>query len=75
VARADDTFMPVKVEMGVRQGGWWQVNSGLVEGDRVIAQGAALLGSMPHPDGTVTQVLPGQNPASHAHGSGEPHQH
>ncbi len=47
VARQEGTFEPVQVEMGVKQDGWWEVRSGLVEGDRVIAQGAALLGSLP----------------------------
>ncbi|HEY7680410.1 MAG TPA: efflux RND transporter periplasmic adaptor subunit [Terriglobia bacterium] len=46
VAREGETFAVAEVEMGLRQNGWWQVLSGLEEGDRVIAKGAALLGSM-----------------------------
>jgi RND family efflux transporter MFP subunit len=46
VAREEGTFTVAEVEMGLKQNGWWQVLSGLEEGDRVIVKGAALLGSM-----------------------------
>ena len=46
VAMDEETFLPLEVEMGIRQEGWWQVVSGLQEGDRVIGKGAALLGSL-----------------------------
>jgi RND family efflux transporter MFP subunit len=46
VAMGEETFLPLDVEMGIRQEGWWQVVSGLQEGDRVIGKGAALLGSL-----------------------------
>jgi len=45
VAQEEGTFTVAEVEMGLKQNGWWQVLSGLEEGDRVIAKGAALLGS------------------------------
>ena len=47
VAREEGTFAPVEVEVGLKENGWWQVVSGLEEGDRVIEKGAAVLGSMP----------------------------
>ncbi|MCH7978622.1 MAG: efflux RND transporter periplasmic adaptor subunit [Acidobacteria bacterium] len=46
VAMDEETFLPLEVEMGIRKEGWWQVVSGLQEGDRVIGKGAALLGSL-----------------------------
>src|ERR1019366_1617101 len=46
VAVGGEKFQPTQVEVGVRQDGWWQVLSGVQEGDRVIGQGAALLGSI-----------------------------
>ena len=46
VARDQNRFEPLEVEVGVKQDGWWQVVSGLQEGDRVIAKGAGLLGSL-----------------------------
>ena len=46
VAMDEVTFLPLEVEMGIRKEGWWQVVSGLQEGDRVIGKGAALLGSL-----------------------------
>lgn len=58
VARQEGKFEPVKVQMGFKQGGWWQVRSGLVEGDRVIAKGAALLGSMPRAEETADELVP-----------------
>jgi membrane fusion protein, heavy metal efflux system len=58
VVRPPDSFAPVKVEMGVKQDGLWQVNSGLSEGDQVIAKGAALLGSMPRLPQTAQAVRP-----------------
>lgn len=58
VAREEGVFAPVKVEMGFKQGGWWQVTSGLVAGDQVIAKGAALLGSMPHLEEALLELAP-----------------
>ncbi len=46
VAMDEETFLPLEVEMGIRKEGWWQVVSGLQEGDRVIGKGVALLGSL-----------------------------
>ena len=46
VARGEDRFLPLEIEVGVKQDGWWQVISGVEEGDRVIAKGAGLLGSL-----------------------------
>jgi len=46
VAREGNRFLPLEVEVGVKQDGWWQVVAGLEEGDRVIAKGAGLLGSL-----------------------------
>jgi RND family efflux transporter MFP subunit len=51
VAREEGSFAPVEIEVGVKQGGWWEVRSGIAEGDRVIASGAALLGSLPKAEG------------------------
>ncbi|MBI4463719.1 MAG: efflux RND transporter periplasmic adaptor subunit, partial [Acidobacteria bacterium] len=45
VARDAEKFEPLQVELGIQQDGWWQVLSGLQEGDQVIAKGAGLLGS------------------------------
>ncbi|MBI1956755.1 MAG: hypothetical protein HYS38_10205, partial [Acidobacteria bacterium] len=45
VARDTEKFEPLQIEVGVKQEGWWQVLSGLAEGDQVIAKGAGLLGS------------------------------
>ena len=58
VAREQGTFAPVQVELGLKQGGWWQVTSGLMVGDQVIAKGAALLGSMPRPEETMLETAP-----------------
>ncbi|HWP86164.1 MAG TPA: efflux RND transporter periplasmic adaptor subunit, partial [Terriglobia bacterium] len=74
VAGDNGSFTPVKVEMGLRQDGWWEVVSGLVEGDRVIAKGAALLGSMPLPQEAMTQILPSASEAQ-PHDSAAPHTH
>jgi len=46
VARGEDRFLPLEIEVGARQDGWWQVISGVEAGDRVIAKGAGLLGSL-----------------------------
>ena len=46
VARGEDRFIPLEIEVGARQDGWWQVISGVEAGDRVIAKGAGLLGSL-----------------------------
>jgi hypothetical protein len=46
VAREENRFVLLDVELGVKQDGWWQVIAGLAEGDRVIAKGAGLLGSL-----------------------------
>jgi cobalt-zinc-cadmium efflux system membrane fusion protein len=46
VAREENRFVLLDVELGVKQDGWWQVIAGLTEGDRVIAKGAGLLGSL-----------------------------
>jgi cobalt-zinc-cadmium efflux system membrane fusion protein len=59
VARGEDRFLPLKIEAGVQQNGWWQVVSGVQEGDRVIAQGAGLLGSL--------RLVQNGSPAPHAH--------
>jgi multidrug efflux pump subunit AcrA (membrane-fusion protein) len=60
VARQENVFEPVQVEVGVKQDGWWEVRSGLVEGDQVIAQGAALLGSVPRLEaGAESLAVPG----------------
>ncbi|OFV98022.1 MAG: hypothetical protein A3F68_04320 [Acidobacteria bacterium RIFCSPLOWO2_12_FULL_54_10] len=45
VIREDGTFEPLLIEVGMKQDGWWQVISGLSEGDRVIGEGAGMLGS------------------------------
>ena len=45
VARDSEKFEPLQIEVGAKQDGWWQVLSGLQEGDQVIAKGAGLLGS------------------------------
>jgi cobalt-zinc-cadmium efflux system membrane fusion protein len=58
VARGENRFVPLAIEVGVRQDGWWQVVSGVEEGDRVIAKGAGLLGSLRQAAGA---------PAPHAH--------
>jgi cobalt-zinc-cadmium efflux system membrane fusion protein len=62
VAREEGTFAPVEVQVGAKQNGWWQVLSGIEEGDRVIAKGAALLGSLPKAasaaDASVTPAVP-----------------
>jgi len=78
VARQEGTFAPVKVEMGFKQGGWWQVSSGLLAGDQVIAKGAALLGSMPHPEETMMVSEPVASlPAAptQMHDESTPHPH
>jgi len=46
VAREENRFVLLDVEVGVKQDGWWQVVAGLAEGDRVVAKGAGLLGSL-----------------------------
>ena len=46
LAVGPERFLPLEVEVGIRQNGQWQVLSGLEEGDRVIGKGAALLGSL-----------------------------
>jgi RND family efflux transporter MFP subunit len=46
VAMGGEKFQPMQVQVGVLQNGWWQVLSGVQEGDRVIARGAALMGSV-----------------------------
>ena len=46
VAMGGEKFQPLQVEVGVKKDGWWQVVSGLQEGDQVIAKGAALLGAI-----------------------------
>ena len=59
VAREENRFLPLEIEVGVKQDGWWQIVSGIQEGDRVIAQGAGLLGSLRLEEATA--------PAPHAH--------
>jgi RND family efflux transporter MFP subunit len=76
VSRQEGAFTPVKVELGAKRDGWWEVTSGLLAGDQVIAKGAALLGSMPRPDGTQngpTASLPSSS--THAHDESMPHTH
>ena len=46
LARENERFEPLPVALGVKKDGWWQVLSSLQEGDRVIAQGAGLFGSL-----------------------------
>jgi len=46
LAEGREKFQPLEVEVGIRRDGWWQVVSGLQEGDQVIARGAGLLGSI-----------------------------
>jgi len=46
VAREPGQFVPMEVKMGLKNDGWWQVLSGLQEGDLVITKGAGLLGSL-----------------------------
>jgi multidrug efflux pump subunit AcrA (membrane-fusion protein) len=50
VAREQETFEPLAVQLGAKQDGWWQVVSGLEEGSLVVSKGAALLGSLPRPE-------------------------
>ncbi|MBI4460606.1 MAG: efflux RND transporter periplasmic adaptor subunit [Acidobacteria bacterium] len=45
LVRDAERFEPRRVEVGARQNGWWQVVSGVEEGDEVIAKGAGILGS------------------------------
>ena len=59
VARGEDRFLPLEIEVGVKRDGWWQVVSGIQEGDRVIAKGAGLLGSL--------RLEQAAAPAPHAH--------
>ena len=59
VARGEDRFLPLEIEVGVKRDGWWQVVSGIQEGDRVIAKGAGLLGSL--------RLEQDAAPAPHAH--------
>ncbi len=59
VAREENRFLPLEIEVGVKQDGWWQIISGIQEGDRVIAQGAGLLGSL--------RLEEAAAPAPHAH--------
>ena len=59
VARGEGSFAPVQVQVGVKRGGWWEVSGGLMEGDQVVARGAAILGSMPRP-----QALAGEGPSA-----------
>ena len=78
VSRQEGTFAPVRVELGIKQGGWWQVTAGLVEGDQVIAKGAALLGSMPHPEADMMVRGPAASlPAASTqmHDESAPHPH
>jgi RND family efflux transporter MFP subunit len=78
VSRQEDVFAPVRVELGVKQGGWWQVTAGLVDGDQVIARGAALLGSMPHPEGDGMLSGPSASipaAAKQEHDESVPHSH
>ncbi len=58
VAGQDGTFTPRPVEVGGKQDGWWQVLSGLEEGDRVVSQGAGLLGALPRREEPVAQSAP-----------------
>jgi membrane fusion protein, heavy metal efflux system len=58
VERKEGTFAPVQVDLGIRENGWWQVNAGLMEGDQVVAKGAAVLGSMPQPEASATASTP-----------------
>ncbi|MBI2815671.1 MAG: efflux RND transporter periplasmic adaptor subunit [Acidobacteria bacterium] len=46
IAVGPETFQPMQVEMGAKQNGWWQVVSGVQQGDQVISKGAGLLGAM-----------------------------
>jgi cobalt-zinc-cadmium efflux system membrane fusion protein len=46
IARDEDRFAAIEVEVGVKQDGWWQVVSGIEDGDRVITRGAGLLGAL-----------------------------
>jgi len=46
VARDENRFAALEVELGVKQHGWWQVLSGIQDGDRVITKGAGLLGAL-----------------------------
>ena len=55
VARDQNRFEALAVELGVKRDGWWQVLSGLQEGDRVIAKGAGLLGSLRQEEAPVTE--------------------
>ncbi|MBI2820451.1 MAG: efflux RND transporter periplasmic adaptor subunit [Acidobacteria bacterium] len=78
VARQEGTFAPVKVEMGLKQGGWWQVTAGLVDGDQVIAKGAALLGSMPHLEEAMLELAPSASvpeASTYMHEGPTPQQH
>jgi RND family efflux transporter MFP subunit len=55
VAGQEGTFTPRSVEVGGKQDGWWQILSGLEEGDRVVSQGAGLLGALPRREEPVVQ--------------------
>jgi Cu(I)/Ag(I) efflux system membrane fusion protein len=59
VAREENRFAALDVELGVKQDGWWQVLSGVGEGDRVVSKGAGLLGSLRPGEASA--------PAPHAH--------
>ncbi|MSO19181.1 MAG: efflux RND transporter periplasmic adaptor subunit [Acidobacteria bacterium] len=47
IVRADGNFAAQPVEVGIRQNGFWQVLSGIGEGDRVVVNGAGMLGALP----------------------------
>ena len=49
VAAGPEKFQPVQVALGVKQNGWWQVVSGVQQGDQVITKGAGLLGAVKPP--------------------------
>ena len=47
IAQEDGKFLAQPVEVGFRAKGYWQVLSGISEGDRVVVNGAGMLGALP----------------------------
>ncbi len=70
LAREKERFEPTPIAVGVKKGGWWQVLSGLQEGDLVIAKGAGLFGSLRSEEAPAVVSSP-PPPESHLHQTSE----
>ena len=66
VAQDDGKFLAQPVEVGFRSEGQWQILAGVSEGDRVVVNGAGMLGALPR-DQSQPAAYSAAGGAGHAH--------